>query len=175
MDSLNLSDFFTTKGQATDFLSRLATLSEMIYKTDFNLETSLMGLLGIQKKDKFLTLLRENNISSNSAGDLKNFIITLQTTITKLPVFSLTIAFEPTEQTLKVISEWFVMNLKKQAIFDFIVDPSIIAGAIINYNGKFKDYSFKNPVKQMLTTLLEPQNKKTLQTNQQTSALTEVS
>lgn len=171
MDSLNLSDFFTTKGQATDFLSRLATLSEMIYKTDFKLETSLMGLFGIQKKDKFLTLLRENNIPSNSAEDLKNFIITLQTTIAKLPVFSLTIAFEPTEQTLKVISEWFVMNLRKQAIFDFVVDPSLIAGATINYNGRFKDYSFKNPVEQMLSTLLQSQNKQT----QQTSAPTEVS
>lgn len=150
MENLNLSDFFTTKGQATDFAERLSRLSAMIYTTDFNLESALMQLFGIQKKEKIIALLRDQNVGTDSPTTLKDFITKIQTTITTLPVLSITLAFEPTGQTLKAISDWFVMNMKKQVLFDFVVDPRLIAGASITYKGKFKDYSFQLPVQEML-------------------------
>lgn len=154
---MDLSDFFTTKSQATDFSARLATLSEMIYKTNFQLESALMELFGIQKKEKFLSFLRENNVAIDNPSSLKDFFLKLQTTIAQLPVFSLTIAFEPSEATLQAISSWFLLNLKKQMLFEFTVDSSLIGGAVINYNGKFKDYSVKKPVEQLVIKLMQPQ------------------
>lgn len=161
---MDLSDFFTTKAQATDFSARLETFSEMMYKTDFQVENALTELFGMQKKEKFLTLLRENNIAIDSPSSLKDFTTKVKMKIAQLPVFSFTIAFEPKEITLKAIADWFAVNLKKQMIFDFTVDTSLIAGATINYNGKFKDYSLKQPIQTLLMSLLQAE-KPTLQPN----------
>lgn len=151
---MDLSHFFITKSQATDFSVGLATLSEMLYRTDFSLEQALMEIFGMKKKDLFLSLLREYHILQDSPSGLKDFITTIQTTIAQLPVFSLTIAFEPKEQTLKALANWFALQIKKQVLFDFTVDASLIAGATFTYNGQFKDYSVKVAVVQALQKLL---------------------
>lgn len=140
---VDLSAFFQTKAQATDFSSRIATVSEKIYETDFDLEKVLMEQFGLRKKEHFLTLLRDHNVSADSPTSLKQFLTDIQKDITTLKVLTLKFAFEPKEQTLKALSEWFVMNIKRQVLFDITVDPSIIAGAVISFNGKDTDCSIK--------------------------------
>jgi F0F1-type ATP synthase delta subunit len=153
--AIDLSAFFQTKAQATDFSSRLSILSEKIYATDFNLEKALMELLGLKKKEAFIALLRDNNISSESNTALQKFVIELQKTIAELPLLSLSIAFEPKESTLKALSEWFVLNIKRQLLLEIKIDKKIIAGAAISFNGKDADFSirstFDTTVKELLT------------------------
>jgi F0F1-type ATP synthase delta subunit len=143
MEDLDLSFFFKTKIQAVDFFARLSTISEKIYGTGFNLEKVLIEQLGIQKKDKFMILLRNNNIQSNSNSALKDFIGKIQDKISSLPTVSLTIAFEPKEETLKNLADWFPLNIDKQVLLDIKVDPDIIAGAYVSYSGKYSDFSIK--------------------------------
>src|SRR5690348_9883520 len=140
---LDLSDFFTTKAQASDFSARLATIGEATYQTSFNLEKALMDQFGVDKKDKLMAIIRENNISVGSAPQVKEFVAKLQEAIAQIPLLPLTIAFEPTGQILKNMSDWFFMNLKKQVLFDIKIDKNIIAGAAVTYNGKFLDFSVK--------------------------------
>lgn len=140
---LDLTLFFKTKAQATDFASRLAVISAKVYETNFNLEQELLDEFGITKKDKFMTLLRNNHIAPEKAADLKAFFTKIQDRINKLPTLSLTIAFEPKEKTLHALSEWFVMNIKKQMLFEITVDPNVIGGAKLNYQGNFLDASVK--------------------------------
>jgi len=68
---------------------------------------------------------------------------TLQKQVSSLQVLSLTIAFEPNQQTLTSLSEWFMVNMKKQMLFDITVDHTVIAGATLSYNGKFSDFSIR--------------------------------
>ncbi|HEX7042319.1 MAG TPA: F0F1 ATP synthase subunit delta [Patescibacteria group bacterium] len=158
---MDLSRFFTTKAEAKDFSSRLSTLSQMLYKTDFQLESALMSVLGIQKKEAFLQLMRENSVNASKPEILETFINKLQSTITTLPSVSISLAFEPQIQTIKTVSNWLYLNLKKQILLDFSVDPTLIAGIQITYNGKFKDYSLKNPATNLIQKLLSPQNQQT--------------
>jgi len=150
MEEIDLYSFFHTKGQANDFLIRLNNFSESIYKADFNLETSLANNLGLDKKDKFMAMLRENNVNTASTSDLKNFLDKLTEKITNLPPLSLTLAFEPTEDTLKLLNEWFSINVKKQFMFDILVDPNFLAGVAINFNGKHLDFSVKEKFEKIL-------------------------
>lgn len=154
MDQLDFSPFFKTKSQAIDFCARLAILSEQIYQNTFNLEKELLNQFGMQKKDKFITLLRNAQISTESPAVLKEFIDKIAEHVTTLPVLSLTFAFEPKELTLQRLSEWFSLNTKKQVLFDISVDPTIIAGTTLTYNGKFLDYSIKPKVEQMMQQML---------------------
>jgi F0F1-type ATP synthase delta subunit len=140
---MDLSDFFTTRSQASDFAAHLNTIIDKVFTTNFDLEKTLTQELGIRKKDAFIKLLRDNKIVSSSTGDVQNFLKKIQETVIALSVVSLTIAFEPTEETLKVFSQWFLSSLNKQVLFDIHVDTNLIAGATITYNGKFKDYSIR--------------------------------
>lgn len=139
----DLISFFTTKAQANEFSARLTAVAEKIYETHFSLEKTVASQLGITKSDKFLKLLREHNVRSDSPTEIKSFIATVQKTIQTLPVVSITLAFEPTDATLAALSDWFVINCKKQFLFDFTVDQRLIAGAIIKYNGTYLDSSSK--------------------------------
>lgn len=155
MDQVDLSDLFTTRVEANDFLARLATISELFFKTGFNLEKALIEQFGVNKTDRIIAILRQSNVNPESIPQVKDFIFILMSKISSLPVLSLTIAFEPTEQTLKSLSEWFFMNMHKQMLFDIRVDRSVIAGAHIRYNGKFFDFSIKSTYERTLESYME--------------------
>lgn len=158
---MDLSQFFTTKAQATDFSVRLATISAHIYKTDFDLEKALLDTFGMEKKDMLVKLLNDTNVAVGTPSALKEFFEKIQQAIASLPVLSLTIAFEPREQTLKEISEWFVLNIKSQVLFAITVDTNLIGGATITFNGKYVDYCVKVRFEKILTSIVEKE-----QTNQ---------
>ena len=143
MEQLDLSGFFLTRQQATDFSTRLAAISAQIYETAFDLDKILLEQLGIQKKDKFLTLLRHNSVPLDSHILIKGFIEKIQEKISTMPVLNLTIAFDPNEKTLRSFSEWFLVNANAQVLLDIHINPSLIAGAVISINGKFYDFSVR--------------------------------
>jgi len=151
MDNIDLSAFFNTKSEAGHFASRLSAISEKIYHTKFDLEKTLTEELGMQKKEKFLSLLKENNIPTGSPSLLKDFIAKIIDSTSKLPILTLTIPFEPKETTLQTLSQWFLLNLKKQVLFVINIDPSLIAGTVINYKGKFIDLSIRPQFNQIVT------------------------
>jgi hypothetical protein len=140
---IDLSNFFQTRSQANDFSARLETITEQAYHTTFNIEKALMEQFGIAKKDKFLILLRDNKVGIDQIKPIKDFIKRVQEIIAGLPVVPITIAFEPKEQTLQLLSEWFMVNLKKQVLFDITVDRKLIAGAAITFKGTYRDFSIK--------------------------------
>ena len=154
MEEVDLSFFFHTKAQLNDFLVRLSDFSEEIYKNDFNLEKSLIDSFGIEKKEKFVIFLRNNNVNVTSVADLKNFLEKFQEKITKLPILSITLAFEPNEDTLNLLNEWFVINTKKQFVFDISINPNLIAGVALNFNGKFLDFSVSQKFGKLLNDTL---------------------
>jgi len=151
MDQLDLSDFFTTKSESLDFSTRLSNIGRRVYETDFNLESMLLTEFGIQKKDRFLSLLRNNQINTTSNSNLSEFFNLITQKISSLPIVTLSIAFEPDSQSLQDLSQWFTLNINRQVIFEIIVDPKLIAGAAITYNGRYEDYSAKSKFAQILS------------------------
>lgn len=143
MELLDLSELFNTKPQSVDFSSRLSIVLKQIFEKDFNPEKVLMEQFGIEKKDLFMTLLRDNNINATSRLDIKGFIDKIQAKINSMNVISLVFAFEPKNETLQSLSRWFVLNTNKQVLFDIKVDTSLIGGAAILSNGKYLDFSVK--------------------------------
>lgn len=141
MDHLDLSDFFITKSEAVDFSAKLNTVIDSMYTTSFDLDKSLQQQFGIHKRDLFIKLLRENNITNATGSTTRDFLVKIQTTVSSMPIVSLTLAFEPSDDMLKSLSQWFLFTLNKQVLFDIQTDPKLIAGITINYNGRFKDYS----------------------------------
>ena len=61
-----------------------------------------------------------------------------------LQILSLTLAFEPHENTLSKLWSWASQNVSKDVILDISVNPRLIAGATVSWGGKYKDYSQKS-------------------------------
>jgi F0F1-type ATP synthase delta subunit len=161
MDQLDLSEFFATKAQATDFNARLSDVVASLYEVDFDLETFLQHQFGVKKKDKFLTLLRENQVPLDKKPSLNKFLDKIMETITNMPAARMTLAIEPDQQILKSMSNWFLLNLKKQILIETQIDPTLIAGANIEYQGKHFDSSIKSVFDQTYTTYMsEPKDQK---------------
>jgi F0F1-type ATP synthase delta subunit len=139
-DILDLSGFFVTKSQANDFARGISNIIDKMYELNFNLENAFAEEFGIDKRDKFIDLLHENSHKNLS---LKDFLINIIEEIKILPEVSLIIAYEPNNETLKAISQWFLISLNKQILLNIKVDKTLIAGAAINFNGKYRDYSIK--------------------------------
>ena len=99
MEQLDFSEFFATKAEANDFLSGLTAVIDKLFQTDFHIETALSEKFGINKSDRLLAIMRENNINTQSRESVKMFLNKMQEEISKLPVLALTIAFEPQEKT----------------------------------------------------------------------------
>jgi F0F1-type ATP synthase delta subunit len=154
MTTIDLSSFFQTKAQASDFASRIASLSEKIYETNFNLEKALLNEFGLKKKDRFMTLLHENNVSVESNTALKDFFTKMQGQIASLPLLTLTLAFEPRDETMKVLAEWFLLNINKQVVFEINIDRTLIAGAAISFSGKEVDLSIRDKFNQVVQNSL---------------------
>jgi F0F1-type ATP synthase delta subunit len=171
MDHIDFSEFFATKAEANDFLSGLTAVIDKIFQTDFHIEAALSEKFGINKSDRLLAIMRENNINTQSRESVKMFLNKMQEEISKLPVMSLTIAFEPQEKTLKTLSEWFLINTKKQVLFDFSVDRKVVAGATLNYNGKFFDFSIRPVFERILKAYTSRLIKSSAQPQQQSTTV----
>ncbi len=152
---LDFSDFFKTSAEAKDFSARLSIISQKIFDTDFNLEKVLNEHLGIYKKDRFIAFIRDHQVKIETTIDLKNFLTKIQEKISFLPVINLTLAFEPNEQTMQTLADWFLLN-NKEVVFNITVDPSLIAGIAIYYNSKFIDYSVKSRFEQIIKEAITP-------------------
>lgn len=71
----------------------------------------------------------------------QKFLLGLKAYIEKIPAINLTFAYEPSREfTIKVV-RWFFNNLQKRFLLKIKVDRSIICGLVIEYNGKYGDYS----------------------------------
>jgi F0F1-type ATP synthase delta subunit len=138
MNNNDLSDFFITKSQAADFRDRLTSVIERMYSADFNAEKILGEEFGVGRRDKLIRLMYEKKVIN-----LKTFFQSIIDDIDNLSVIYLSLAIEPGESILKAISLWFVINTGKQILIDYKIERDLIAGAAINYQGKFKDYSIK--------------------------------
>lgn len=68
----------------------------------------------------------------------------------KIPVVKLTLAFFPTDEFLKKITNWLEAELGKKSVVDISVDEKIIAGAMIEYDGEYRDYSFATKLDEVI-------------------------
>lgn len=164
MQNIDVSQLVKTKAQARELSIRIASVAEQVFQNNFSLEQALSEQFGIQKKDLLLTILRNNQVNTEKPSAMKEFLTKLQEHINTLPVLSITLAVEPTEKTLRILSDWFLMNLKRQVLLDISVEPSLIAGIAIHYNGRFLDFSVRERVQTVIQGLVTPQHSVTQST-----------
>ncbi len=78
------------------------------------------------------------------------FLELLRNYLISIPQVKLNIALFPEEELLAKILNWFENNLGKKVILDIVVNPRIVAGAIIEYQGRISDFSLAKNIKEIV-------------------------
>lgn len=68
----------------------------------------------------------------------------LKEAIGTLRELKLTLAFEPTQNSIEKIHDWVRKNVGEGIILDITFNPTIFAGAIVIFEGEYRDFSLRN-------------------------------
>lgn len=72
----------------------------------------------------------------------------LKVAVEKLRELKLTLAFEPTQNSIEKIHDWVRKNIGEGVILDITFNPTIFAGAIVIFEGEYRDLSLRNKFKE---------------------------
>jgi len=137
-----------TKDQADHLVEELNNLKFQEFKPDLkSREEQIKNELGASYASELISIVNNQNIS-----DFAKFIDDLISQIKQKKEISLVIAFEPRVKTIDHIYTWVSQNISKDILIDIQVDPSIVGGAQITFEGKYGDYSLQNLLSAELNT-----------------------
>lgn len=87
--------------------------------------------------------LREYELRKVQESDNTKLLNTWKKELVSARVLKLELAFDPNETSLKKLWSWANQNISKNIVLDITYDPSLVAGTVISWNGKYRDYSQK--------------------------------
>lgn len=102
------------------------------------------------KTKEELTLFLEDIINRLDEKNLsEKEIFKIEKNLLSLPVLRLEIAFKPTDEFIKKLSDWVEKEAQQKVILDIVVNPKVVAGALIEYQGIFRDYSLSKRIEEL--------------------------
>lgn len=120
----------------------LEKMEEKLFQTKGKSISELITCFFPKKQaDSILSLCRTNAISLDNSPQVEQFIKTLAKQMNDLPVLNVTLAFEPSEETITLLSTWVQSNIGHGVLLGIQIDKTILGGAIVQWQGIYKDFS----------------------------------
>ncbi len=89
---------------------------------------------------------KKNGISWEDQKQTKEFLLGLKRAIESVKVLKLTIAFQPDSHMVGLFSSLVRTELGAYILLDFASDRSIMGGAIISFQGVYKNFTLKKRI-----------------------------
>lgn len=140
-----------TKKHSDEVISKLEELKGYLYNKRIDLGKKMSEIFSYELKEKIMALSWQEQINLNDPDSFGAFLESLQNYVKHMPVVKITLAFEPNDKIVEEICAWFVEQYGKNVIVDVSLDSSIVAGAIIGFNAKERDYSLRTRIDNKLT------------------------
>ncbi len=113
------------------------------------MEKSFAELIKNIKTTEELSLVLDEITKKRLKG--KKIPSDLEKKLRALPKLRLEIAFSPPESFIKRVSQWLEKELGQKIILDVVVNPKIIGGAVIEFQGKWRDFSLAKEIHHLLS------------------------
>lgn len=92
---------------------------------------------------------------NKSKADKKSYLLGLEKKLKGLKEVRLTLAFEPSSASIDKFNDFIKKNVGEEVVLDLSFDPKLIGGAIVTYDGEYRDFSINRFFEEEFT-----QNKK---------------
>ncbi len=143
----NLIDKIITKEDLVFVLEQIEIAKDLLFQQpEILLSEKLKGRVIESFRKEIERLEKEEYFS---LAEFSEFFTQFKDFLLKIPTVKLEIAFDPSEDFILKINEWFKKNLGKKVILDIFVNPKIVGGAKIEYQGKWKDYSLAKKIEKI--------------------------
>lgn len=140
-------EYIRTSEEAALLDEELAELEKKLYTSSV---ISLEKLLGDARASTSALLTQSLKGETAPTRDvLLKTINSLQEQLTSLPVVQITIAREPSNNTIDIIAAWFASNVG-ELLLTIFVNPKLIAGIQIAFKGRYKDLSLVTKIDEFL-------------------------
>jgi F0F1-type ATP synthase delta subunit len=133
------------KEDLISILEKISQLEQLVFKSDGFLSEKSERLGDKNLYQFFLNLEEKKEISIDRKKQF-DFLEKLKNWLKELPVLKLEIAFLPSEKTIEKISQWLKKEIGKKIILDIYFNPKIVGGAILEYEGKFANFSLAKEI-----------------------------
>ena len=141
-----VSNILTTE-DSIRIKNKLTTLKSVIFNIGEDLEKTLDKIFSNQEKESFKEFFANNSLKLTNNSDSNLGIEKILEEIEKTPTAVLTLAYVPSVYSVKKISGLINESAKQPIILNINTNPRILGGALIEYQGKFEDYSLVAPKK----------------------------
>lgn len=140
---LKILESLQTKADLINLEEKLNILSDVFGKISTNYEQTIKQNLDFITFNKLKEDFQILNFSLNSQANLETYLNQVEEAIKKIKILKLTVATAPTQATIDEIYYWINNTLGLDVLLDLSINSSIIGGLLIEFDGKYKDYSLK--------------------------------
>lgn len=137
----------------TSLTDEINNLSKLLYVDDKL--TFLQKIAKRTSKELYSAFCEadRNKILPQTPAEIGNFLQSLIAYLKSIPRVNLFLPFDPSDDFIGDLAVWFERNIGQKVILNIRVQEEIIAGAIIEYNGKYKDYSKASQIEAALASI----------------------
>jgi hypothetical protein len=123
-----------SKKQAAAMASKLTDAAAALYQSPENERAVLPHMLPA-------TIIKQ--LPNGTVEQVADTLTHLADTLMARPVFQMQLAYEPSSQLLKSLLVWLNDHGPNPCLVEIVVNPTLIGGAVIEWNGQQADYSLK--------------------------------
>lgn len=152
----DIKNHIQTTRNLNDFSSEIDKLLESIFKPSINQSfDNALNEVSIKTAERIKELFRHNNLDISNREIIKDFLTNLKDQLKNYKIIKLTIAFEPSNKSIENIYNWVLTALDNSYILDIEVNTAILGGAIVVFNGQYRDLTLKKTLRDLFDTKRE--------------------
>jgi F0F1-type ATP synthase delta subunit len=143
-----------TKEDLIFFLDQINLAEQFLFKErNIPLTEKLRGKVSEDFKG-FIEKLERENVITRDVEKNRIFFENLKNYLLKIPQIKIEIAFKPSRIFVEKISLWLEKNFGEKIIVDLYFNPEIVGGAIVEYKGKYLNYSLEKKIDELISKKL---------------------
>ncbi len=150
-----------TKEELISYLEEISQAQQSAFEKKEDLLSEKVKEKVSETLKNFLERAEEKGIISKNPKQQNSFLKKLKEYLLSLPEVKLKIAFSPSSEFLEEINQWFEKELSVKVILDLTINPKIVGGAIIEYQGNWRDFSLRKKIDNLIEKLYYPRNSAT--------------
>jgi F0F1-type ATP synthase delta subunit len=140
----DLIALLSTDEEVFQLVDQLEAAEKDLYKNDATVESVLSSRVSSRFFSSLQEIFRQFGGDVSKKESMSKVFSAIISEIQHLPVIHLTLAFDPTPLLLHDISQWLRQNVAADCILDITIDRKIIGGFLMDYNGKYWDFSIRS-------------------------------
>lgn len=148
---VDLFENIFTKEDLLWLFSQISQLQKLVFKKEGLLSIKVVLLKEKINQNLYNVILEaeKNGLIFSDPKSQSDFLENLKKELSELPVLKIQIAFSPPQSTTERISRYLEKEVGKKIILDILVNPEIVGGAILEYQGKYLNLSLAKEIEKL--------------------------